>query len=160
MSCLLITRKFLFWNFRRWKIRSFFLFFNQKVRRSMILTDYWKVLVLNFSKMRNTDFFQAKELMERWYLLITKKFVFWTFPRWEMWYCFEPKSWSKMIFTNYWIVLVLNFPVMGNTGFFHPKSWWKGDIYLIFLNFPCYSRTWEIWFFVQCELNSKNLSHW
>ena len=31
-------------------------------------------------------------------------------------------------FTNYWKVLVLNFPEMGNTVFFEPKSWWKDDI--------------------------------
>ena len=35
----------------------------------MIFTDYWKVLVLNFSEMGNTIFFWAKKLMERWYLL-------------------------------------------------------------------------------------------
>ena len=34
----------------------------------MIFTDYWKVLVLNFSVMGNTVFFSAKKLMERWYL--------------------------------------------------------------------------------------------
>ena len=35
----------------------------------MIFTDYWKVLVLNFSVMQNTVFLSAKRLMERWYLL-------------------------------------------------------------------------------------------
>ena len=48
---------------------------------------------------------------------------------------------GKMIFTGYWQVLVLNFLVMGNTVFFQPKSWWKGDIYLVFLSFPWYSKT-------------------
>ena len=37
--------------------------------------------------------------MERWYLLITEKFLFWTFQRLKM------------------------------RGFFEPKSWWKDDIY-------------------------------
>ena len=55
---------------------------------------------------------------------------------------------GKMIFTGYWEVLVLNFSVMGNTVFFQPKSWWKDDIYLVFLSFPWYSRTWETRFFV------------
>ena len=55
--------------------------------------------------------------MEIWYLLITEKFLFWNFRWWEI------------------------------RPFFHPKSWWKDDIYLVFLSFPWYSRTWEIWFF-------------
>ena len=32
-------------------------FLNQKVDGNMIFTDYWKVLVLNFSVMGNTVFF-------------------------------------------------------------------------------------------------------
>ena len=43
----------------------------------------------------------------------------------------------------------MNFTVMENTVFFQSKSWWKDEIYLVFLSFPWYSRTWEIWFFVQ-----------
>ena len=35
-------------------------------------------------------------------------------------------------------------------SFFQPKSRWKDDIYLVLLSFPWYSRTWEIWYFVQC----------
>ena len=34
-----------------------------------MFTDYWIVLVLNFSVMGNTAFFSAKRLMKRWYLL-------------------------------------------------------------------------------------------
>ena len=85
-----------------------------------------------------------------------------------------------MIFTDYWRVLVLNFSVMGNSLFFESKSWWKygidwllrsscfefygdgkhnlflsqkvgGKMALVFLSFPWYSRTWKIWFFVQCQ---------
>ena len=55
---------------------------------------------------------------------------------------------GKMIFTGYREVLVLNFSVEGNTIFFQRKSWWKDDIYLVFLSFPWYSRTWETRFFV------------
>ena len=83
-----------------------------------MFTDYWKVLVLSFSEMRNTIFFWAKEMKERWYLLITENFMFWTFPRWEIRSFFEPKSWWKMVFTNCWKVLVLDFSVIGNTVFF------------------------------------------
>ena len=54
---------------------------------------------------------------------------------------------GKMIFTGYWEVLVLNIWLMENTVFFQPKSWWKDDIYMVFLSFLWYSRTWKIWFF-------------
>ena len=97
------------------------LFSSQNVDANMVFIDYWKILVLNFSQIRNMVFFWAKKLMERWYLLITEKFLFWTFPWWKI------RSFSQ------------------------PKSWWKEDVYLVFLNFPWYSRTWEIWFFVQCS---------
>ena len=92
---------------------------SQKVDAKIIFTDYWKVLVSNFSVMGNTIFLWVKKLMERWYLLFTEKFLFWTFRWWKI------RSFSQ------------------------PKSWWKDDIYLVFLSFPWYSRTWEIWLFVQ-----------
>ena len=118
--------------------------------------------------------FWAKKLMEIWYLLITKKFLLWTFREWKIRSLFETKfsekllvidlfwifrGWKirhflnqkvngKMIFTGYWKVLVLSFSVMRNTVFFEAKSWYKGNIYLVFLSFPWYSRTWEIRFFV------------
>ena len=142
---LLITEKFLFWSFREGEIRSFFepkswwkdniysslesscfevfgdgkcgLFVSQQVDGKMIFTGYWEVLVLNFSVMRNTVFFWVKKLMERWYLLVTEKLLFWTFRWWEI------------------------------RSFFQPKSWWKDDIYMVFLSFLWYSRTWKIWFF-------------
>ena len=110
--------------------------------------------------MENTVFFRAKKLMETWYLLITKKFLFWTFQRWEILSFLSQKVDGKMIFTNSWKVLLLNFSVMGNMVFLYPESWWKDDIYLVLLSFPWYSRTWEIWFLVQCvfESTTKNFT--
>ena len=52
-----------------------------------MFTNYWKVLVLNFSVIGNTVFFLSQEVD------------------------------GKMIFTGYWEVLVLNFSVMWNTVF-------------------------------------------
>ena len=78
---LLITEKFLFWTFREWEIRSFL---RQKVSEKIIFTDYWNVLVLNFSGMENMVSFWGKKLMERWYILVNEKFLFWAFPLWEM----------------------------------------------------------------------------
>ena len=94
-------------------------FLSQKVDGNMIFTDYWKVLVLTFSEMGNKVFSWAKKLTEIWYLLITGKFLFWTFRGWEI------------------------------RSFFQSKSWWKDDIYMVLLSFLWYSRTWEIWFFTQ-----------
>ena len=119
-------------------------FLSQKVGGNIIFTDYWKVLVLIILGMGNTVFFCAKKLMERWYLLITKKALFWTFRLWKIRPLLSREVDRKMIFTGYWEVLVLNFSVMGNAVFF-----FKDDFYLVFLIFPGYSRTWEIWFFAQ-----------
>ena len=41
---------------------------------------------------------------------------------------------GKMIFTDYWKVLVLIFWGMGNTVFFEPKSWWKDNIHWLLKN--------------------------
>ena len=103
-------------------MRNALFFWVKKLMEKMIFTifaDYWEVPLLNFSVMENTVFFWVEKLMERWYLLVTEKFLFWTFRRWEI------------------------------RSFFQPKSWWKDDIYLVFLSFPLYSGTWEIRFFVQ-----------
>ena len=74
---------------------------SQKVDVNMIFTGYWKVLALIFPRMGNTVFFWAKKVMERWYLLITEKFLFWTFRWWEIWSFLSQEVDGKMIFTGY-----------------------------------------------------------
>ena len=86
---LLIAKEPLFWIFRVWKIRSFL---SQKIGGNMIFTDYWKVLALNFSGGGKYSLFWGKDLMERWYLRITEKFLFWNFREWEIRSFFEAKS--------------------------------------------------------------------
>ena len=82
-SYLLITWKVLFWTLRRWKIQSYF---KPKSWCKDAIYDYWKVFFFFFYllKMENTVIFWAKKLMKRWCLLITEKFLFWTFRRWEI----------------------------------------------------------------------------
>ena len=76
---------------------------DQKGDSNMIFTDYWKVLVLNFSVTGNTVFFWVKKLMERWYLLVTEKFLFWSFRWWGIRSFFSQKFYGKMIFTwSFW----------------------------------------------------------
>lgn len=42
---------------------------------------------------------------------------------------------------------------MRNTIFFNSEKWWRGDIFLMLLNFCWwYSWTWERWLLVQCYL--------
>ena len=127
--CLLITNKLLFCVCGVFESKSWWKYNIYWLRKSscFVFTGYWKILVLNFSVIRNTVFFWVKKLMERWYLLVTEKFLFWTFWWWEI------------------------------RSFFQPKSWWKDDIYLVFLSFPWYSETWEIWFFVQWLLRSLQI---
>ena len=96
-------------------------FLSQKVDGNMIFTDYWKVLVLIFLGTGNMVFFWAKKLMERWYLLITEKVLFWTFQWWKIRSFFESRSWWKDNITGYGEVLDLNFSAMGNTVFFSAK---------------------------------------
>ena len=84
-------------------------FLSKSVDENIIFTHYWKVLVLNFLEMGNTVFFEAtswwkddiyrllksscfelfrdgkyglslsQKLDKRWCILITEKFVFWSF---------------------------------------------------------------------------------
>ena len=122
--------------------------------------------------------------MEIWYLLITGKFLFWSFQEWEIGSFIEPKSWWKD--DIYWLLKRSCFELFGDEknglfwfkklkerwfwlvtekflfwtfrwweirSFFQSKCWWKDDIYIAFLSFPWYSRTWEIWFFAQCQKN-------
>ena len=82
-------------------------------------------------------FFWAKKVAEIWYILITEKFLFWTFREWEMRPFLRQKVDEKLVFTDYRKVLVLNFYVMGNTVFFETKRWWKDYIYWL-LKIFCY----------------------
>ena len=44
-----------------------------------------------------------KKMMERWYLLVTEKFLFWTFPWWEISSFFSQKADVKVKFTwSFW----------------------------------------------------------
>ena len=106
--------------FGNWK---YGLFLGQTVYWKVIFTDYWKGLVLNFSVMENMVFFWVKKSIERWCLVVTEKFLFWTFQWWEM------------------------------RSFFQSKSWRKDDIYMVFLSFLWYFRTWKMW-------KDRDISHY
>ena len=145
---LLIPEKALFSTFRWWKVRSFL---SQEVDGKMIFTDYWEVLVLTFRKWEIRSFLSQK-LMERQYLLITERSSFELFSDGKY-----GLFWVKKLIERWYLLvtekfLFLTFQLWKTRSFFQSKSWWKDDIYLVFLRFPWYSRTWEIWFFVQWVL--------
>ena len=111
---LLITENFLFWSFREWEIRPFL---SQKVDGKMLFTDYWKVLVLNFSVIGKMVFFWVKKLMERWYLLTNEKFLFWILRRWEIRSFLSQKVDEKMIYILGLFEISMIFRDLGNMVF-------------------------------------------
>ena len=70
-------------------------------------------------------YFWVKKLMKILYLLITEKFLFWSFRKWEIRSFLDPKSWLKD--DIYWLLknLFLNFSVMENTVLFWVKKLMK-----------------------------------
>ena len=89
---LLIIGKFLFWSFREWEIGSFI------EPKSWCKDDiYWLLKRSCFELFGDGkyDLFSVKKFMERWYLLVTEKFLFWTFRGWEIRSFFQSKNWWK-----------------------------------------------------------------
>ena len=135
-------------------------FFSKKVDGNMIFTDYWKVLALIFSGMGNTVFSWAKKLIERWYLLITEKVLFWTFRWWEIRSFFESRSWWKD--DIYWLLRSSCFDLseMGNTVFSEPKVDGK-TIFTDYWTFLFWTfRWWEIRSFLSQEVHGKMIFRW
>ena len=97
-------------------------FLSQKVDGNIIFTDYWNVVVLNFSVMGNTVFSWAKKFTEIWYLLITGKFLFWTFRWLEIRSFFGSRSWRKD--DIYWLQRSFCFELFGDEkhGLFFTKK--------------------------------------
>ena len=88
----LITENFLFWSFREWEIRSLF-----EPKSKWNDDIYWLLKRSCFELFGDRKYvlFWVKNLMERWYSLVTEKFLFWTFWWWEIQYFFQPKNWWK-----------------------------------------------------------------
>ena len=98
-------------------------FLSQNADRKTIFTYYWKISCFEFFRDGKHGLFWAKKFDEKLNLIITEEFLFKTFRWWEI------------------------------RSFFHPKIWWKDDIYLAFLSFPWCSRAWEKCSFVQFRFN-------
>ena len=136
-------------------------FLSRKVDGNMIFTDYWKVLVLNFSEMGNTVFSWAKKLTEIWYLLITGKFLFWTFRWWEIRSFFESRSWWKD--DIYWLLKSSCFELFGdrNRVFFWVKKLIERWYLLVTEKFVFWTlRWWEIRSFFSQKVDGKMIFAW
>ena len=99
---LLITEKFFFQSFRKWKIRSFL-----EPKTWLKYDIYWLLKGSCFELFGDGKYglFWVKTLVKIWYLLVTEKFLFWTF------------RWCQI------------------RSLLQPKSWWKDDIYIVFWGF-------------------------
>ena len=87
-------------------------------------------------------YFWVKKLMKILYLLITEKFLFWSFRKWEIRSFLDPKSWLKD--DIYWLLksLFLNLPVMENTVLFWVKKLMKRWYLLVIEKFLFWVFQW------------------
>ena len=74
---------------------------------NIIFSYNWKVLVFKFLEMK-----KSKKLMRIWYLLITEKFLFWSFWKLEIRSFLEPKNWLKD--DIYWLLKRPCFELFGD----------------------------------------------
>ena len=99
--------------------------------------------------------------MEIWYLLIAEKFLFWSFWEWEIRPFLSQKVDGKMLFTDYWKVLVLNFLVIGNTVFFWVKKLMERWYLLINEKFLSWTlRWWKTRSFFSQKVDEKMKYTW
>ena len=95
--------------------------------------------------MANTVFSWAKTLTEIWYLLMTGKFLFWTFRWWEIRSFFESRSWWKD--DIYWLLRGSCFELFGD-GKYRLFFSQKVDGKMIF--------AWYFWAFYDIPGNGQN----
>ena len=94
-------------------------FLRQKVSEKIIFTDYWHVRVLNFSGMENMASFWGKKLMERCYLLVTENFLFWAFPLWEIRFFC-----GKSVMERWYLLITEKFLFWATEKFLLWAFWW------------------------------------
>ena len=143
---------FLFWIFWRWKM---WYFWAKKLMEMWYLLISETFLFWTFRWWEVRSFIQSKSWWKDDIYRLLKSSCFELFGDGKYGLLCSQKADGKMIFTGYFEVFVLNLSVMGNTAFFQPKSWWKDDIYLVFLSFPWYRRTWKTWFCAQWHHRSS-----
>ena len=104
-------------------------FLSLKVDGNMTSADYWKVLFWSFREWEIRYFFEPKSWWKDNIYRLLKSSCFDLFGNGKCGLFLSQKVDGKMIFTDYWKGLVLNFSLMGNTFFFESRIWWKDDIH-------------------------------
>ena len=82
------------------------LFLSQKVDRKMILTDFWEIIVLNFSKMGDTVFFELKSWWKDYIYWLLRSSSFKLFRDGKYGLSLNQKIDGKMIFS--WSILTFH----------------------------------------------------
>ena len=109
------------WNIVYWLLKSpCFEFLGMENMVFFEAKSWWKYDIYWWLKSSCFEFFGngkysiflSKKLMERWYLLITEKFLFWTFWGWEIRSFFEAKSRWK--YDIYWLLKSFCFELFGD----------------------------------------------
>ena len=118
ISSLLITKKFLFWIFWRWKI---WYFWAKKLMERWYLLITEKFLFWTFWWCEIRSFFESRSWWKDDIYLLLKSSCLKLSGDGKYGSFLSQEVDGKMIFTGYWEVLVLNFSVMGNTIFFSAK---------------------------------------
>ena len=114
----------------------------KKNNNDKIFSLGWNIVYLllkshcfDFLWVENTVFFEPKNWWTYDSYWLLKNSYFELFGNWKYSLFFRQKVNEKMIFTDYWNVLVLNFLGMENRVFFEAKSSWKDDIYWLLKSF-------------------------
>ena len=123
---LLITENFLFWTFLEIENTDFF--WSRKLLERWHLLITGKFLFWTFWEIVNEIFFEPKSWwkVDIYWLLWSSLFEFFWDEKYGL--SLRQKVYGKMIFTDYWKVLVLKVLEMVNTVFSEPKNWWKDGL--------------------------------
>ena len=89
---------------------------------NFMFTVNWKVLVLKFLRIKNVLFFRPESWWKDDIYWSLKSSCFELFDDGKYSFFWVKKLIEKMIYTDYWETLVLNFSVMGNTIFSSAKK--------------------------------------
>ena len=84
---------------------------------------------MNFSGVENKVFFKQKSWWKNYIYSLLKSACFELYGNGKCGLFLRQKINEKMIFTDCWNALFLNFSGKENTVFFEEKPWWKDDIY-------------------------------
>ena len=124
---------------------------------NFMFTVNWKVLVLKFLRIKNVLFFRPESWWKDDIYWSLKSSCFELFDDGKYSFFWVKKLIEKMIYTDYWETLVLNFSVVWNTVFFWVEKLIEIWYLLINEKFLFWtSQWWEIRSFLQPKTRLKD----